>query len=168
MTQIISQSPSAGNGRSKAERTEQTNGDLQYPERAAHVESRGNQNLNRPTQPATGYFTSAPTHSQHCPEGPTDRGNVSAASSTSSRGRQANRTGPRHTNHRIEVAGNQAPDQRRSHAQRHYNRSNNDPEKGDQARYTTSNGVQFAHSHPAYIDDEEEEVKEHTVWILVS
>ncbi|KAL8945686.1 MAG: hypothetical protein Q9183_008018, partial [Haloplaca sp. 2 TL-2023] len=167
MAQNISQSPFAGNGGSTAERTEQTNGDLQYPEPAAHVQSRGDQTLNPPTQPATGYFTTSPSHSQHRPEDPIERENASAASSTSSRGRQANHTGPRQSNHRREATGNHAPDQRRSHVQRHYNRSNYDPEKGTQARYATNNGIHPTHSlPPPYIDDDEEEKKEHTVWIL--
>ncbi|KAL8716625.1 MAG: hypothetical protein Q9225_006058 [Loekoesia sp. 1 TL-2023] len=42
-----------------------------------------------------------------------------------------------------------------------------DPEKANQTQYSASNGPHRSHAFSTYISEEEEDVKEHTVWILV-
>ncbi|KAL8703587.1 MAG: hypothetical protein Q9201_003235 [Fulgogasparrea decipioides] len=151
-------------------RTESMVDNLQYPEPAAHPDPWPNQTV-FPSQPSSTRTSLRPaTDGIHHPKGWPDRASMSAASSTSPRGRQGSRAESRQHEHYMDPAAHSVSDQRRSSTQRLYSRPNDpsfrDPEKANYMQNQAPNGPHQNHAHSTYISEEEEDVKEHTVWIL--
>ncbi|KAL9603622.1 MAG: hypothetical protein Q9179_002140 [Wetmoreana sp. 5 TL-2023] len=152
-------------------RTESMVDNLQYPEPAAHPDPWPNQTV-FPSQPSSTRTSLRPaTDGIHHPKGWPDRASMSAASSTSPRGRQGSRAESRQHEHYMDPAAHSVSDQRRSSTQRLYSRPNDpsfrDPEKANYMQNQAPNGPHQNHAHSTYISEEEEDVKEHTVWILI-
>ena len=96
---------------------------------------------------------------------------VSARSSRASSGRHGSNTASQHSD-RLDSSGNHTLDRRRSTCQDAYvqtrQSSTYDTEKGTNTQNAASSTNHQSHAFSTYISEEEEDVKDHTVWILVS
>lgn len=145
---------------------------LQYPDPVAHSEPPRHQSVHPPPSLAAGLSPSSTIPGTYHPKGSLDGLPVSAVSSASSRGRQGTRIESPQNDRYANVPLGATPDQRHSFPQDRYNQSSNqsfhDPEKASQAQYPAPNSTHINHAHSTYISEEEEDIREHTVWILVS
>ncbi|KAL8783711.1 MAG: hypothetical protein Q9213_004450 [Squamulea squamosa] len=143
---------------------------LQYPAPVALSQSTRNDGSCPPHQPSRDDFLN-PTlngdnHTRYSPQ----RTPLSASTSTSP-GRRGSSNQSQHNERHDNSPAFSMSDQRRLRQQNHHVRSNNqtpyDPEKGSHAMHSPPNGHRSGHSHSTYASEEVEDVKEHTVWILV-
>lgn len=141
---------------------------LQYPEPAAQSYTRRNHAHVPPPQPLGGTLSGATTNGVRPTRHSPDVTPVSIRSSTSSGTPRRSNPNPRSFSTPVGFAS----DQRRASYPDHYvgrvSHSLHDPEKVAHIRNATPNGPHTSHAFSAYLSEEEEDTKEHTVWILVS
>ncbi|KAL8727679.1 MAG: hypothetical protein Q9181_005619 [Wetmoreana brouardii] len=162
---------SVENRTSNARASESMADNLQYPEPAAQPDAWPNQSV-VPSQLSSTRTSLRPTRDDiYHFKGLPDRASVSAASSASPRGRQGSRAESRQYDHYMDPAARFMSDQRGSSTQNPYSRPNNpsfrDPEKANYMQQQAPNGPHQNLAHSTYISEDEEDVKEHTVWILI-
>lgn len=143
---------------------------LQYPTPAALSRSMRNDGTFPPPQPSAGTFLHPRVNGALQSRYSAERVPFSATASASG-DQRASSNDSRHNECYDNSPTISISDQPRSRHQDHYFRSKDnslyDPEKAGPARHSPSYGHRPAHPHSTYVSEEEEGIKEHTVWVLV-
>ncbi|KAL8690373.1 MAG: hypothetical protein Q9218_004168 [Villophora microphyllina] len=143
---------------------------LRYPEPTAQPIIRNIQNHAPPHQAFPRTSSGPDTAGLYQARGSPDRLSISAASAASHRGRRGSRTSSRQNHHGENAPTRHSVEQQLPHTPEHYIGSKEpsfvDPEKTNFVPNSASSGFRSNHAHSTYVSEEEDDIENHTVWIL--